>query len=111
MPSPSPQDAEKKDKSFQDFAGVNTQAVRQSIQDNEFAWLENAMPIGHGNLKVVPIQTLIATPVATGTCYYMQSANLSNVDGRFYSGVHKLDSELMVLLDIERVLSVGSVVS
>ncbi len=35
-------------------------------------------------------------------------ANLSSADGRFYSGVYKLESELLVLLDVEAVLTAGS---
>jgi purine-binding chemotaxis protein CheW len=38
-------------------------------------------------------------------------ANLRGVDGCFYRGVYKLDSELMVLLDVEQVLTAGSVAS
>ena len=34
------------------FKGVNTKANRTAIGDEEFYWLENAMPIGYGNLKV-----------------------------------------------------------
>ena len=34
------------------FKGVNTKANRTAIGDDEFYWLENAMPIGYGNLKV-----------------------------------------------------------
>lgn len=36
------------------FKGVNTKANRTAIGDDEFYWLENAMPIGYGNLKVTP---------------------------------------------------------
>jgi hypothetical protein len=36
------------------FRGVNTKANRTAIGDDEFYWLENAMPIGYGNLKITP---------------------------------------------------------
>lgn len=36
------------------FKGVNTKANRTAIGDDEFYWLENAMPIGYGNLKITP---------------------------------------------------------
>lgn len=36
------------------FRGVNTKANRTAIDENEFAWLENAMPIGYANLKITP---------------------------------------------------------
>lgn len=38
---------------LQDFGGVNSQAARQSIADNEFSWLENFFPIGPGNLRAM----------------------------------------------------------
>ena len=72
----------KRDKSFKDFKGVNTQAVRQSIDDDEFAWLENVMPIGHGNAKTVyaPSAALATVPQ---NCYYMTSENIGNVNYMF----------------------------
>ena len=39
------------------FRGVNTKANRTAIEENEFSWLENAMPVGSGNLKVTPSST------------------------------------------------------
>ena len=53
---------------FRDFGGVNTQAHRTAIRDNEWSWLENVMPIGPGTLKTVPaasgtLAALAATPV------------------------------------------------
>lgn len=36
------------------FRGVNTKANRTAIDENEFSWLENVMPIGFANLKVIP---------------------------------------------------------
>ena len=36
------------------FRGVNTKANRTAIGDDEFFWLENAMPVGYGNLRITP---------------------------------------------------------
>jgi hypothetical protein len=36
------------------FKGLNTKANRTAIDQNEFSWLENAMPIGDSNLRIVP---------------------------------------------------------
>ena len=36
------------------FKGLNTKANRTAIEKDEFAWLENAMPIGYANLKIIP---------------------------------------------------------
>lgn len=70
-PSASPQEREVKHKVIRDFAGVNLRAVRQSIEDNEFAWLENAQPIGPGNLRVTPslsatLKTITGQQVVAG---------------------------------------------
>lgn len=35
------------------FASLNTKSARQSIEDQEFSWLENFMPIGDGNLRTL----------------------------------------------------------
>jgi hypothetical protein len=36
------------------FKGLNTKANRTAIDQNEFSWLENAMPIGDSNVRIVP---------------------------------------------------------
>jgi hypothetical protein len=44
---------------IKNFAGLNTKANRTAIKEEEFAWIENAMPIGFGNIKVVPAQSAV----------------------------------------------------
>lgn len=39
---------------FQDFAGMNTQSDRTAINDTQFGWLENIIPIGRANLQAIP---------------------------------------------------------
>jgi len=41
------------------FKGINTQANRTAIETEEFAWLENAQPIGYGNMHIVPTSVLV----------------------------------------------------
>ena len=41
---------------IKNFTTLNTKANRTAIKEEEFAWIENAMPIGFGNIKVVPAQ-------------------------------------------------------
>jgi len=36
------------------FRGIDTQANRTAIKEDEFSWLENAQPIGYANLKIIP---------------------------------------------------------
>jgi hypothetical protein len=73
------QDANKENWSFQEFGSVNTQAARQNIKDDEFAWIEGAQPVGFGNIKTLAKQStsLATTP---GSTYYMLSLNIAGVD-------------------------------
>ena len=76
--------AEKKNHSFRDFKGVNTQADRKMIANDEFAWLENVMPIGHGNAKTIPgPSAALSTLPGNEICYYMAPGNINNVDYMF----------------------------
>lgn len=64
---------------LKDFLGVNTQANRTAIAENQFAWLENLMPVGYANLRVVPYQgAAVATLVAT--CSYCKYVNINLTD-------------------------------
>jgi hypothetical protein len=44
---------------IKNFAGLNTKANRTAIKEEEFAWIENAMPIGFGNIKIVQAQSTV----------------------------------------------------
>lgn len=46
---------------WREFAGVNLTSVRTAIEDREWAWMENAIPIGGGNVKLVPGPAPLAT--------------------------------------------------
>jgi len=75
-----PGEDKKEHKVFRDFGGINTQANRQGIADTQFSWIENVMPIGFANAKVVPAQTsTLQTHVATGYYYYQY-----NISGTSY---------------------------
>ena len=52
--------------SMRDFQGMNVTSPRHAIQDDQFAWLENMIPIGPGNLAVVPAASAISLTVGTG---------------------------------------------
>jgi hypothetical protein len=62
------------------FKGVNTKANRTAIGDDEFYWLENAMPIGYGNLKITPTYSNVGNVTFTNTVTYYQSANIGLID-------------------------------
>ena len=67
------------------FAGLNTKANRTAIKDEEFAWIENAMPIGFGNIKIVPSQAAVlnfgnAAVSFANVVTYLSSANINVQD-------------------------------
>ena len=62
------------------FKGVNTKANRTAIGDDEFFWLENAMPIGYGNIKITPTYSNVGSVVFGNTVTHFCSANLGLVD-------------------------------
>mgnify|MGYP006278990173 CR=1 FL=1 len=61
------------------FKGMNTKANRTAIDAEEFAWLENAMPIGYGNLKVTPSPTSLGITF-TNTVNNMFACNIGLID-------------------------------
>lgn len=63
-----------------DFGGVNTQAARTAISENEFAWLENVMPVGYANLKAVPYQGAAVATIPAVTITFSKYVNISNTD-------------------------------
>ena len=62
------------------FKGVNTKANRTAIGDDEFYWLENAMPIGYGNLKITPTYSNVGSVTFSNTVTFYCSANIGLVD-------------------------------
>jgi hypothetical protein len=67
------------------FKGLNTKANRTAIDTEEFAWIENAMPIGSGNIKIIPSQTTVkdsgnAAVSFANTVTYLTSSNLGLSD-------------------------------
>lgn len=68
---------------FRDFGGINTQAKRQAIRENEFAWLENVMPVGNGNAVILGARSASLQTVASGECYYMKDYNIANTNYMF----------------------------
>jgi hypothetical protein len=61
-----------------DFKGVNTKNNRTVIENGEFGWLENAMPIGFGNLRIIEGNELVNATAFTANVTYMGSVNIQN---------------------------------
>jgi hypothetical protein len=67
------------------FKGINTQANRTAIDSEEFSWLENAQPIGFGNLRVIPTSSAVNNAsgnavVQTSDIVYFSTVNLGTSD-------------------------------
>lgn len=72
---------QKKDyKVIKDFVGINTKANRTAIKEEEFSWLENAMPIGHANVRVVPAPTTVAGVTFAASVVYATYGNLGTTN-------------------------------
>lgn len=70
------------DQVFIDFGGVNVQSPRQSIRDDQFAWIENFKAIASGNLTALPAAQ--ATPSSfSAQIDYAMTANIGGVDYLF----------------------------
>jgi hypothetical protein len=67
------------------FEGVNLQSPREAINDDQFYWLEELIPIGPGNLTVCPgpVVSPINTVAETGAPSYSITFNLAGVDYQF----------------------------
>ena len=61
------------------FKGLNTKANRTAIDETEFSWLENAMPIGYANLRIVPAPTLQSVTFSQ-TVNYLFQGNINLTD-------------------------------
>ena len=65
---------------IKNFKGLNTKANRTAIDKEEFSWIENAMPIGYGNIKIVKAQTTLANLSANSTVTTLENANINGSD-------------------------------
>lgn len=60
------------------FKGLNTKNSRTVIEDGEFGWLENAMPIGYGNVKIISGGENVANVAWAANVTYSASVNIQN---------------------------------
>jgi hypothetical protein len=62
------------------FRGLNTKANRTAIDESEFSWIENAQPIGYGNVKIIPTNSNVMaganTVVFANTVTHLSSVNI-----------------------------------
>lgn len=62
------------------FKGLNTKANRTAIDENEFAWIENAQPIGFGNIRIVPGPNTINSAIFSANTTYFSAVNIGLED-------------------------------
>lgn len=62
------------------FKALNTKANRTAIDSTEFSWLENVMPIGSGNLKVVPAPEQVGSITFSHAVVNLFQCNIKLVD-------------------------------
>jgi hypothetical protein len=62
------------------FQGVDTKANRTAIKEDEFSWLENAMPIGYANLKITPTYSNVGGIAFANTVTNFYSLNIGLTD-------------------------------
>jgi len=62
------------------FTTVNTKANRTAIQETEFSWLENAMPIGYSNLKITGQRSAITDNASNAVVFSANVTYLSSVN-------------------------------
>jgi hypothetical protein len=64
------------------FRGLNTKANRTAIDKDEFSWLENAMPVGSGNMRIIPTSSNVKNGanavVFTANVTYLTSSNIND---------------------------------
>jgi len=101
---------------IKDFKGINTHANRTAIFENEFSWLENAMPIGSGNLKIVPAQTSVTNSTGnvvtwTTATTYLTESNISLADYILSFQSNGAAENFNILTSVKGTVSVASTFS
>lgn len=70
-------------KVFQEWLGSFTQSARIAIPQNYFFYQENIQPIGYSNMRSVLDKSASLHDYAADSIYWMQPANINNVDYEF----------------------------
>jgi len=96
------------------FTSLNTKANRTAIKEEEFAWIENAMPIGFGNIKIVPAQSTVKDTggnviAFANTVSFLTSGNIDVND--YILGFEANGRAQYVKLDVSNTANIGNVAS
>jgi len=93
------------------FKALNTKANRTAIQDDEFSWLENAQPIGPGNLKIIPASTPSLDNTSANVVFVANVTSMTSVEvkGRTYLATFQDDgSSQFYDVDLGNVVTIAT---
>src|SRR6266478_1276025 len=93
---------------YRKFAGMNQTDARTAITDEEFNWLENAIPIGSGNIKLVPKQGASVATVTGAATMFGYTLKLSSVEVPVLIVFNTDGSAQQVRLDTFVVTTIGA---
>ena len=65
---------------IKDFKGLNTKSNRTTIDKTEFSWIENAMPIGFGNVRATPGASNVGSVTFANTVVYLSGGVIGTTD-------------------------------
>lgn len=67
---------------LREFGGVNQRSPREAIGDNEFAWLEELIPVANGNLRLISSAAarVASLPQEHGEPSFTLAVNIAGVD-------------------------------
>jgi hypothetical protein len=65
---------------FGGFKKMNTKVARQSLPEDELAWLENLMPIGPNNLVTTPAALAALANIGNENVFRMYGGNIKTID-------------------------------
>lgn len=88
------------------FKGLNTKANRTSIDETEFSWIENAMPVGYANVRITPTYSNVGNVVFANVVTNFFSVNVGLND---YIMAFQADGSLQAVnLETQSLINVAS---
>ena len=107
----SPQEEPRRNKTFREFHGVNTQSARVSIPENTWYDLDNMMPIGPANLHTIPNISGVLHDYAADPIYWMQFATLQYVDYMYLFSTTGKVFQYNIVTQVSTQINVGTPLS
>lgn len=109
--SQQPQEVERRNKTFRQWKGVNTQSARVSIPEDHWYELINVMPIGDANLHTVPNISGMLIDYLGDPIYWMQFATLNYIDYMFLFSTTGKVFQYNIVAGVSTQINVGALLS